>query len=1286
MRAIPDEIAAAPRPSSDGPGGATLTRKAMWLILAGLLLALPFLSLPGLYVSDTRDALWLDPTGYLSRTFLLWRSSPFLGHEARDGLAFPMGAAAWLFRTAGAPAWVAERLWHGLLLLAGTAGTIVLVDELTRRREMLAQVVAGLAYSLTPFTFGYGLPTSGAYVAYALLPALLLVTLRGLRRGGIAWPALFGLVVFSMGGGNGAPQVYAVSTAFLLMAWVGVVDRGVPLRRVLAFAVPALVFTLGLNAWWVFLLTTSEVSNALDFSEQPSVINVSSSVSEAVRGLGFWQFYSGDRLGAWVPVARPYVTNPLLIVTGFALPTAALVSAWLVRWRHRLFFLFLAILSTFVVAGIFPVDSPTPFGRLLLVAYDRVPGAAGLRTTYKLGAALNLSVAVLVGVGLAAALERIRAASRSRMLGLRAAAVGGALILVAANAHPLWTGGMYNAARSTEGIPRYWDRAVEALSERNTEHRAYFFPALSSAVYRWGALKEGIAWSSPDLSAVQPIRLPVGTRYGSNLLAAIEHGYAAGIPQDGIAQVFRYLGVKDVVLQNDIDWERSNSARPAQMQGLTGDPQLRPFATFGLPGPAAPEEGTVRDEATRLEGTLSPVEVLTVEDPTSMIRAEAASPVVLSGDGFGIVAAARRGLLDGGPPVVYSATLGPEQLEWLFDDRGASFVVTDTNRRRAWSFSRTLENASYTLSPGQTLGDRPIGYGLFDGREGAETVALYPGLGRITASGYGNRLRDLPQFRPANAFDGDPDTWWLVGALDDPVGHWVQATFEEPRTLSEVAITVPPLGFARQIRLVRLEFSDGTSVTAETPKGASTVVEFEPRRTRFLRVRILALEAGISPEETAVGIADVQIPGLTAREVIRVPTDLLEVARQTEAGLAGFRGVPFTYLFERARTGDPRDRDEEVGISRRFEVPVVGVYELTGEVRLDPRATDEEIDDLVLGPDRPVRVTASSRAFGIPRARGGAAFDGDPETGWVSNGAVGEWLRIEFERRTVGGLTIHTQLGRDRSPIVVVEVTFSDGSTEVGRLETLQDGTIEMEFAPRGTDEITIEVTSVGPARDPTPPVGIDEVEIPGVDPLPVPDAAILACTDGPGFTLDGLAVSVRGRGTVGDLLDGEALPLATCRGNGLTLSASRHELVSAGPLQADAIVLTTGPREDATDATGRSGSPGPPSAPAVRWSSTSEGGYEAQVTGALGPHYLVIGQSFAPGWRASVEGQDLGPPVLVDGYSAAWRITRRGSYTVRIAYGPQRAYAFALVVSGLFLLAIFAAPLAVWAVRRRRR
>src|SRR5439155_21617088 len=160
-------------------------------------------------------------------------------------------------------------------------------------------------------------------------------------------------------------------------------------------------------------------------------------------------------------------------------------------------FLFLAFLSAVVMAGIFPVSSPTSFGHLLQFLYDHVPGAAGLRTTYKFGGTLALSLAVLVGVGLEEAWPRARAAARPAW---RLVVAGLAVAVIAANAVPLWTGGLYAKERSVRDVPEYWREAIRYLDGRDGGYRVFFAPRSVGAAYRWGDLHDGIAEAFLGLS------------------------------------------------------------------------------------------------------------------------------------------------------------------------------------------------------------------------------------------------------------------------------------------------------------------------------------------------------------------------------------------------------------------------------------------------------------------------------------------------------------------------------------------------------------------------------------------------------------------------------------------------------------------------------------------------------------------------------------------------------------------------------------------------------------------
>jgi len=1234
----------------------------MWTLLALGLFGLPFLSLPGRYVFDTRDSLWLNPASYLSRALVLWRPSPFLGHEQHDGIAVPMGVIVWLLRSLGLSVWAAERAWHGLLIFTSAATTMLLVVRLRGRRTILAPLVAGLTYSLTPYTFGYGLPFSAVYLPYMLLPLLLLVTLRGSEERGLLWPALFGLTTFLMGGGNGAPQAYVLLTAAVLMVWAVFAEHSAGFYAVLRFGLLSLFFVIGLNAYWLFLLGSSEVSNALTFSEQPSIINVSSSASEAIRGLGFWQFYGGDQFGSWLPTARTYVTSVPLILTGFAIPIAAMISAWLVRWRFRLFFVFLAIVSVIVAGGVFPVSSPTPFGRSLLFLYDHVSGAAGLRTTYKVTAQLNLALAILAGFGLEALW--IRLAGAPRRVAWRAFVAGVATLIIVANAYPLWIGHLYNPARGVGEIPSYWQQTLAFLDRRDQQNRVFFAPATSWATYRWGAIKEGVTAADWNLSSVVPIRLPVGERYGSNLLAAIEQPYLDGLPASGTAALLRYLGVRYVVLQNDLDWQRSHTARPAELQSLMNDPDLQPFRTFGRPGQNVVDRDATPDELSRGESLLTPVSILDVSDPVRVVRAEGPDPIVLSGDGFGLASAARSGLLFGRPPILYSGLLDPDHLQALLNESHPSFIVTDSNRRRVWYFTGPRSPHSYTLPAGQTADGRDTGYLLFDDAADTQSVAVYPTLRSISASGYGSLFGADPQFRPANAFDGDPATWWVVGAGGEPIGAWIQAVFDQPQTLSSIEVRVPTAQWVRAVLRARLEFSDGSTILATLNRGVNTI-EFPERRTSLLRLQIEQATPPNSQGRPGAAIGDIVIPGLRTAELIQVPNDLLDTARAIPIGLERIGSVPLTYLFDRIRSGIPGEVDEEMGISRRFEVPAPGGYHLSARAHLNHLAPDDLIDDVLIGPG-PIRVTSSSRFLDSPALRGSAAFDGDLQTEWIPAGSVGEWVSIQLPKRVLDGIEIDTGTGPDRTRVLQATATFSDGTTLTGTVDDPDTGRITLTFPAKLTSTVTIRIdriVSFGGASE--QPVSIREIRIAGVDPVAVDANGPLPCDIGPDYSLDGRLVPVRP-------------VVSTCDGSDLSIDAGWHDLVARGGLQPDSIALSTGGSRVIAGVRYR--------LPSITYTPLRSDGFDAEVRDALTPYYLVIGQNHDRGWRASIGGQDLGPPLLLDGYSTGWWIQRSGSYTVKIRYEPQRRYAFAIGVTGLTLVAALALVAFHLLPRRRGR
>jgi arabinofuranan 3-O-arabinosyltransferase len=1254
-----------------------------WALLFGafaaVCFALPFASAFGKFAADTRAAVFFSPGQYLHGALSVWQPNPSLGVEQHDGLLFPMAVVIAALRFLGGAPWVVERLWHGLLLFTAAMGMVVLVRVLRPGPLSVAHPVAAAAYAFNPFSLGAALHGSGAYLTYFVLPLLLAAFVWGLRSPR-SWlgPALVALAAFLMGGGNGASQVYAVVPCLAYLVWAVWARRSITLREGLVFGLRALLLAVAVNLWWLIGLTGGQIGNDITFSEQPRVINVASSYSESLRLLGFWGFYGGDQAGPWYPTLVSFITTPFLVVTTFVTPLAALFVAWRSRWRDRLLFVLLAILAVVVMAGIFPVGSPRPFGRFLLWAYDRVPGAVGLRTTYKIGALLALSIALLLGIGLEELGRRVRPALR-----LAAVAVVGAV--VAANAFPLWTGSLYPSFRTVRALPSYWSQALTALEAAPAGERAWFVPGSLQAYYRWGGLVGGIPDLYPDLNAVRRPGVMVGAHYMNDLLAALEQPFQHG-PDDpaSTAPLLRYLGVRSVVLQNDLDWERSQTARPADLQVLTSQAGLGSFSNYGLPGQnvLGPSPGP-RPPDIRIrfqELGLTPVQVLNVQAPLAPVQASSRPPVIVSGDGFALPILASIGALDGRPPILYSGALSTSDLEQALRD-GGSLVISDSNRRRVWRIGAMRDNFTATAPAGDDLGGERPGFALFGNRADTETVARYAGARSITASAYGSIFVDQPEFRPALAFDGNPATAWLTGGFSQAVGQWIRVDFRHPVPVDRIRLAprLVPTG-ARQITRALVLFSDGSqipvdlrSVSAANP---SVVVTFPRREVRWVRVDILKVK---NPQNASlVGFDEISVAGVHPREALRLPVDVVDAASSDPALDSLVDRAPLTYLFTRARSDTP-EPDEEQGLQRLFDVPSTRSFELAGSVHLDPRAPDDAIDQLVYGTTRD-DATSSGRWLGNPGWRASRAFDGNPFTSWIPPATGQPWIQIHFPLREVSKLRVVPVVNKRRSFLTRVSLKFSDGSS-IDDLVLPGGKPTTFTFPPRLVDSVRLTVTQVllrpaGKNGKAPKPVAIAEVQGLGQRyPASPKPSSRPACYRGSGFQLDDSPVDVQVDGTVGSLLAGKSLGIHLCKGSSASLDAGTHMLAASGVLQPDLLRLRSA---------GSGPSVGPSASPRLSFEHPSAGRYVIHVQNSQRPFYLSIGENWSTGWRASAGGTSLGTPLVLDGYAAGWRIDRSGSFDVLVSYAPQGRQTLAFLLTAVSLAAVLI--VAVVGLRRRHR
>jgi len=162
---------------------------------------------PGEVGADTKSYLYLDPNRLLSRAVSMWDPNIGMGTVTHQniGYLFPMGPYYWLADVAGLPMWIAQRIWLGSILFLAGAGVWFLLRTL--RWSPIPAAVAAFAYALTPYTLSLAARISVILLPFAGLPWLIAFTMRAIRRGGWRDPALFALVILTVGGVNATVNI-----------------------------------------------------------------------------------------------------------------------------------------------------------------------------------------------------------------------------------------------------------------------------------------------------------------------------------------------------------------------------------------------------------------------------------------------------------------------------------------------------------------------------------------------------------------------------------------------------------------------------------------------------------------------------------------------------------------------------------------------------------------------------------------------------------------------------------------------------------------------------------------------------------------------------------------------------------------------------------------------------------------------------------------------------------------------------------------------------------------------
>ncbi|WP_027008215.1 alpha-(1-_3)-arabinofuranosyltransferase domain-containing protein [Conexibacter woesei] len=1239
---------------------------------------------PGELVADTKVNLYLDPGRFLGDVLSLWSPTVDLGHVWAGqyaGYAWPMAPWFWLGDELGIPTWLVHRLWLGTLLALAGWGVVRLLDALLgpERRRGAMHLAAAVLFVVNPYVATYFARQSIALLAYASLPWLLLCVQRGLREPrGWRWPIAFALVLSSAGGGVNAGLTGWVLLGPLLLVLYGLWLRDVAWSDVRSFLVRLVPVAVVANLWWVVPLglASRAAPDFLAFTEQPGTIWGTTSLSESMRLLGFWGTYVGTGFGG---ALRPYQgTGPVLllalpvVLAGLVTPALSL-SAFVVtkRWRYAPFFLVLTLAGLVVMTAGWPEG--TPMRHLVTGVYYHVSLVQFLRTTYKAGALTALGLAGLGGAAFGYAWARWRGVA------VRGGIAGAAVALLVVSCWPLVTG------RAVEGqlrfkVPPAYDKLAADLDRRPDATRAAVFPGQLFAFYKWGGTVDPVLPALTKHMVSERWIIPFADRRSSDL----QFGVDALVTQERLTPgqlppLLSLMGVGDVVLAADGDRAYSGEMPAADaVRALSG---LGKAVPYGRTVTARGDAGSLGGDA-----RVPQLQRIPLRGNSTVQVLPRGSEQVVDGAADGIESMASFGALDPLRALAYGPDLGAAGIRSA-ERSGASFVVADGNRRRAFVAARSRGQTGPTLTAGNDISQDgtildPFGAASEPGAAARETVAVYGGgITDVTAPA-SPQVTQLPDQRPFAALDGDTTTAWIADRHLVPVRPDLTVTLDRPRDIQ--TIDLMPYGDSRgRVRAVtvngrRFPVKSGWNRLSVNLRGARSVV-----------VHLADVTRPRHGNAGAGGIRELWIPGIRATESLRPPTDVEDALRGTDIQHNAFSyilnrttaDVPYArgrYTGERG-AGELRDAtDPEAQLRRIVTPPAARNYKVSAWATVDPRTADSELDRLTGTPDL-IHADSSSRFENRGRYRASGAFDAGGGRDWIGQWIPGRpaWVAWTAGRtETVRSFALVPARAVVREP---TKVALSAGGRRVVA-NVGSGGFVKLPRAVTGRrfrlDVLAAKFPAGTPARDrQRRAVGIGTIS--GVGPSVLgPEHARSRGTVALPCGIASVRVGARdvplgGRVDRAALDAGRPLRLRGC-GGGVAIPARATTItgVAGTPLRVDALRLT-------------SAAPAPRGGASFQQISVVSDRTHARISES-GPAWLVLGQSYDKHWKATCDGRDLGAPVPMQGYANAWPI-RDASCRVVFTYGLQRAANVASIVSLVACLLLLVLLLAAaWIARKR--
>jgi len=1113
---------------------------------------------------------------------------------------------------------------------------------------------------------------SGEYLPQAMAPWIIIpLAAIGTRAGPAGGPRADATGASADGAARASPMRAAARSAVAIA-----LCSGVNAACTAAALVPALIYILTrpavlrwrLLAWWALAVVLATLwwsvplallakygVSFLPYTESAAATTSVTGLDNALRGTENWISYLVVDGQPWWQVGYRIANQVLpILLSGLV---AGLGLAGLARRRlpERRFLLWTLLAGLVIISAGHPSLGNPLVGPVAAVINGP---AAAFRNLWKFDPLIRLPVAL----GIAHLLATVHA--RRRQVMVIAAAVAG----IGGLALPVYASGLANAGSFTQ-IPAYWTATADWLNAHAGHQAVLLVPGATFGQYDWGSPLDEVLQPLTSVDWAERNLSDVSSAGNERILDAIDQQLAAGDGSAGLTQVMARMGVRYVVVRNDLNPSVLQGALPARVsQAIASSPGMTEVATFG------PDVGSATpDDATNLDPPYPAVQIYQFSgaEPVAAVQ-PVAGTLRVYGAPESMLTLADEGLLAGRPVLLDGDGAGLP---------AAGTVATDSLRRRARDFGELRTSYSPTLTATQPASTFEAAQDYLEPDWSQYlTVARYTGITDVTASSSASDIGTIPSLwasglQPYAAIDGDLQTRWESGDWTGPVGQWIQVNFGAPIQFGAAAGGAQAGGVQR----IRVTFVDNgaigppvSRVVVTTAAGqvtdsvrATGTAQWLPvpaGRSGWLRITV----AGLAwPPATALGaevsISDILVPGVTASRTIVAPAvpggdPSLVVLAKAQPQPAG------CVLGSLGWACDPdlaAPTEEQYGFDHSFYEATPRRATLTGSaVLIDPSLADHYAR---LGAHA-ATVTGSSAYTGDPQDQALSAFDGNPATTWItSDQDTRPTLTIRWgSPRVIGHITIERPPGT--AGLLPVLIAGSGGQAR-GALLNGASGTVS--FRPMRTTSLTLTFTQV------QAPLRITDVAIPGVPFRTTSGLPFrLGCGLGPRLTVNGVAVATRVSGTFAALLTGQPLTYTAC--SPVTLAAGLNEVTEPAT---DAFSL-----QDAV-----LGGPAPvpssrPATPAVIQSWTPSA--RTVTVAAAVPSYLVISEDFNAGWRAVIGGRQL-QAVRLDGWKQAWLLPAGTRGVVTLTYGPDQVYVAAVAAGLACLLLVMLA--AVWTASSRR-